>query len=176
MIVDNKFTTFPVASRETHERKGRGHPLPGTPEMWLALSVPPAGADRTYAPKESPCSELRSWFPASRQAQPYRKLMVGARRAVRCRDGLHAVENVAAASSGPRTGEREVMPSPSAPMPDQRSSASAAGGEVHGEFGSRWQAAASGGGSAHNLAPLVWRGVGEGRTVAGVGSPFRSRR
>jgi hypothetical protein len=102
--------------------------------------------------------------------------MVGARRAVRCRDGLHAVENVAAASSGPRTGEREVMPSPSAPMPDQRSSASAAGGEVHGEFGSRWQAAASGGGSAHNLTPLVWRGVGGGRTVARVGSPFRSRR
>ena len=73
-------------------------------------------------------------------------------------------------------GEWEVMPSPSAPMPDQRSSASAAGGEVRGEFGSRWQAAASGGGSAHNLTPLVRRGVGGGRTVARVGSPFRSRR
>jgi hypothetical protein len=68
------------------------------------------------------------------------------------------------------------MPSPSAPMPDQRSSASAAGGEVRGEFGSRWQAAASGGGSAHNVTPLVWRGVGGGRTVARVGSPCRSRR
>ena len=61
-------------------------------------------------------------------------------------------------------GEREVMPSPSAPMPDQRSSASAAGGEVHGEFGSRRQAAASGGGSAHDLTPLdrreAWGGAG----------------
>src|SRR5208337_4386578 len=73
------------------------------------------------------------WFPGSRQAQPYRKLMVGAQRSDAVM-GLHAVENVAAASSRSRTGEGEIMPSPSAPVTDQRSSADAGGKGVHGEF------------------------------------------
>ncbi len=89
---------------------------------------------------------------------------------------LHPVANVAAASCRSRSGEGEVMRSPSARAPNQRSSASEAGGEVHGDFGTRWQAAASGGGSAHNLTPLVGRGARGERTVARVDSPFRSRR
>src|SRR5271157_405847 len=62
--------------------------------------------------------------------------MVGARRSDAVM-GLHAVENVAATSSRSRTGKGGIMPSPSAPAPNQRSSASAAGGGVHGEFGVR---------------------------------------
>ena len=96
--------------------------------------------------------------------------------AVRCRDGLHPAENVAAASCRSRSGEGEVMPAPSARAPNQRSSASAAGRGVHGELGGRWQAVASGGGSAPNLTPLVGRGAGGERTVARVGSPFRCQR
>src|SRR5208337_1570631 len=84
--------------------------------------------------------------------------MVGARRSDAVM-GLHAVENVAATSSRSRTGEGQIMPSPSAPAPNQRSSASATGGGVHGEFGGRWMAVASGGGSAHVLTPLVGRGA-----------------
>ena len=115
------------------------------------------------------------WFPASRQAQPYRKLYDRS-PAVRCRDGLHPAENVAAASCRSRSGEGEVMPSPSARAANQRSWASAAGRGVDGELGCRWQAVASGGGSRHNLTPLVGRGAGGERTVARVGSPFRCRR
>src|SRR5271165_6995367 len=69
--------------------------------------------------------------------------------AVRCRDGLHPVENVATASCRSRSREGEVMPSPSARAANQRSSASAAGKGVDGELGCRWQAVASGGGSTH---------------------------
>src|SRR5208337_4724778 len=47
--------------------------------------------------------------------------------------GLHAVENVAAASSRSRAGRGGIMPSPSAPVPDQRSPADAGGKGVHGE-------------------------------------------
>ncbi len=115
------------------------------------------------------------WFSASSQAQPYRKLY-GRSPAVRCRDGLHPVENVATASCRSRSGEGEVMPSPSARAANQRSSASAAGKGVDGELGCRWQAVASGGGSTHNFTPLVGRGAGGEGTVARVGSPFRCRR
>ena len=45
------------------------------------------------------------WFPASHQAQPYRKLYDRS-PAVRCRDGLYPGENVAAASCRSRSGER----------------------------------------------------------------------
>ena len=115
------------------------------------------------------------WFPASRQAQPYRKLY--GRSPGPMPRWLHPVANVAAASCRSRSGEGEVMPSPSARAANQRSSASeAGGGEVPGDFGSRWQAAASGGGSAHNLTSLVGRGARGERTVARVDSPFRSRR
>ncbi len=59
------------------------------------------------------------------------------------------------------------MPSPSAPVPDQRSSADAGGNGVHGESGGRWMAVASGGGFVHDLTPLVrheaW-GVGREKT------------
>ena len=113
------------------------------------------------------------WFPASRQAQPYRKLY--GRSPGPMPRWLHPVANVAAASCRSRSGEGEVMPSPSARAANQRPSASEAGGEVPGDFGSRWQAAASGGGSAHNLTPLVGCGARGGRTVARVGSPFRCR-
>ncbi len=116
-----------------------------------------------------------TWFPASSQAQPYRKLY-GRSPAARCRDGLHPVENAATASCRSRSGEGEVMPSPSARAANQRSSASAAGTGVDGELGGRWQAVASGGGSAPNLTPLVGRGAGGERTVARVGSPFRCQR
>jgi len=60
------------------------------------------------------------------------------------------------------------MPSPSAPVPDQRSSADAGGKGVHGEFGGRWHAVASGGGFAHDLTPLVPAEGGVGRGPWGV--------
>ena len=94
--------------------------------------------------------------------------MVGARRSDAVM-GLHAVENVAAASSGSQPGVGEVMPSPSAPAPNQRSSASAAGGGVHGEFGGRYQAVASGGRSVPGLDPLVLASWGVGRENRGQG-------
>ena len=48
--------------------------------------------------------------------------LYGRSPAVRCRDGLHPAENVAAASCRSRSGEGEVMPAPSARAPNQRSS------------------------------------------------------
>jgi len=57
------------------------------------------------------------------------------------------------------------MPSPSAPAPNQRSSASAAGGGVHGESAVGVRQVASGGGSAHGLTPLVWRTAAWGWSV-----------
>ena len=44
------------------------------------------------------------WFPASRPAPPYRKLYDRS-LAVRCRDGLHPVENVATASCRHEAGK-----------------------------------------------------------------------
>ena len=156
MIVDNKFTTFPVASRETHERNGRGHPLPGTPEMWLALSVPPAGADRTYAPKESPCSELRSGSqPAVKPSrivnswsEPGGKMP---RWAARCRKRRRSEFRTT-------NGEREVMPSPSAPIPSSGPRPLLRAGKFVGNSAVGRRQRPAGGGSSHNLTPLV--GVG----------------